>query len=93
MHPSMHLLKYISNNNDKPTKDITLALFLDLSKAFDTINHETLLNKLHHYVIRGVANSWSRSYLTDRSQYTEQNNHKSSLLNTRCGVPPRQYHY
>ena len=66
MHPILHLLKYISENNDKPTKDITLAVFIDLSKAFDTICHTTLINKLNFYGFRGITNEWFQSYLTKR---------------------------
>jgi len=83
----MYLLKHISDANDKPTKDITLGLFLDLSKAFDTINHSTLLSKLRHYGIRGVANDWFLSYLSNRSQFTEVNGTKSDTNNIICGVP------
>ena len=87
IHPVMQLLKDISEASDKPTKNVTLSVLLDLSKAFDTIKHSTLLSKLNHYGIRGVANDWFRSYLSDRSQYTLVNGTKSTPLTISCGVP------
>ena len=87
IHPILHLLKYISEHNDKPTKDITLAVFIDLSKAFDTICHTTLLNKLNFHGIQRITNEWFKSYLTQSKQYTEINSRKSALQNITCGVP------
>ena len=64
-----------------------INIFLDMSKAFDTLNHTILLNKLHYYGIRGVSLSLFRSYLQNRKQYTFVNNTKSSILNVSTGVP------
>ena len=48
-----------------------VGLFLDLSKAYDILDHSLLLDKLNTYGIRGIANTWMESYLSDRKQYVE----------------------
>ncbi len=83
----MHLLNHCAESNNKKNKDTTLAIFCDLSKAFDVINHEILLKKLKNYGLRGVANNWFRSYLNNRSQYVDIDGNKSSSIIMRCGVP------
>ena len=81
------LLKDIANANDKASQNRTLAVFLDLSKAFDTISHNILLKNLEHYGVRGICNNWFSSYLSNRKQYTQVNEHGSSLKEITCGVP------
>ena len=68
-------------------KKIVSGIFLDLTKAFDTVNHNILLAKLHNYGIRGVANDLLRSYLTNRYQYVSIGNTSSSKQPIKCGVP------
>ena len=65
----------------------TISIFLDLEKAFDTIDHPLLLRKLWHYGIRGIANHWLSNYLTGRKKYVEIKNIKSKLMQIMCGVP------
>ena len=77
---------------DKITKaidmgDYFVGIFIDLSKAFDTVNHDILLQKIEHYGIRGKIFHWIKNYLTNRKQFVEYNNHKSTMQNISCGVP------
>ena len=66
---------------------ITCALYVDLSKAFDTVNHSILLKKLQHYGIRGIPLNLLKSYLSNRKQYTFVNGSKSTELLIDIGVP------
>ena len=63
------------------------GVFVDLKKAFDTVDHEILLKKLSHYGIRGIANEWFCSYLTKRKQYVIIGNQVSTLNEISTGVP------
>lgn len=69
------------------TKQSVLSIFVDFSKAFDTVNHMILLDKLYFYGIRGPLHSWFQDYLTNRSQCTIYDGHKSSTRNISTGVP------
>ena len=63
------------------------AVFLDLSKAFDTVSHDVLLKKLEHYGIRGNALLLLKSYLTSRKQFVTFDGHRSEIKDVRIGVP------
>jgi len=64
-----------------------LGIYLDLSKAFDTVSHEILLYKLQYYGIRGLSNQWFKNYLENRTQLTYVNNTLSSPRKMSVGVP------
>lgn len=79
------LLDDVINGID--SKQAVGALFLDLRKAFDTLNHSILLEKIERYGIRGIANSIIRSYLSERKQFVSVGMSKSQMKSTRIGVP------
>jgi hypothetical protein len=78
-------MNYVSSalNN----KETAVAIFCDLRKAFDTVNHGILFKKLHKIGIRGVELEWFRSYLSNRKQFVFLNGTSSSLLEILLGVP------
>jgi retron-type reverse transcriptase len=67
--------------------DYTAGVFIDLSKAFDTLDHSVLLKKLSHYGIRGLSNDWIANYLSNRQQCVLFNNQLSLYRSISCGIP------
>ena len=63
------------------------GVFIDLKKAFDTLDHELPVEKLKVYGIRGVANKWLQNYLTNIKQYVVIDDYSSDMLDMTCGVP------
>ena len=62
-------------------------VFIDLEKAFDTVDHRILLQKLYYYGIRGSAHNWFQSYLFNRQQFVFISGPSSELMSIKCGVP------
>ena len=83
--PLLVLIDEIINALD--SGEVAVGVFLDFSKAFDTVNHKILLEKLYHYGIRDKAYAWLKSYLCDRNQFVSYNGFKSSERTITCGVP------
>ena len=69
------------------TGHFVCGIFIDLEKAFDTVNHEILCDKLNYYGLRGKVNDLIKSYLSNRKQYVSINGFDSELRNIECGVP------
>ena len=67
--------------------EYAIAIFLDFSKAFDTVNHDILYDKLQSYGIRGIALDWIKDYLSNRQQYVNVNGSCSEKQYIKCGVP------
>ena len=88
-HSTTHTLVKICDEIQKAvdTGNYACGVFIDLQKAFDTVNHEILIDKLHHYGIRGAPLNWFKSYLSMRNQFVNINNTYSSLRNISHGVP------
>ena len=85
---SLALIEILENLHLKlDNNEWIYGVYLDLSKAFDTVNHDILLHKLQHYGIRGKAHEWFYSYLNNRKQYTDVNNTQSDEKIINIGVP------
>ena len=83
--PLLDLYDKITNASEN--KEYAIGIFVDLSKAFDTINHTILVNKLSRYGIRGVALDLVTSYLSNRKQFVTFKGINSSMRTITCGVP------
>ena len=88
-HSTAHALIQITENIKKALDNgnHVCGVFIDLQKAFDTVNHDILIDKLSYYGIRGIPNQWFKSYLSNRKQYVSINGYNSDTMNIKHGVP------
>ena len=88
-HSTSHAILLITDKIQKAIENklFSCGIFLDLSKAFDTVNHHILLRKRENCGIRGIANQWFHSYLSNRKQFVSIFNDKSEELTITCGLP------
>ena len=84
-HAIIHLVDQINDNFEN--NKFTLGVFIDLSKAFDTVDHKILLKKLNFYGVCGQNIQWYESYLTNRKQFLTFDNKNTDFENITCGVP------
>ena len=85
MYALLDLVQKITSSID--AKKIYFGVFIDLQKAFDTVKHNMLIDKLEYYGIRGIAQEWLKNYLKDRKQLVQIDDCASTLLSVTCGVP------
>ena len=84
-HALISLTEKIRESLDKAK--YACGIFIDLKKAFDTVDHTILLKKLEYYGVRGISNEWFRSYLNGRRQFVSINGFESESIGTDIGVP------
>jgi len=85
---SMAVLAMVDKlTNALETKSCAMGIFIDLAKAFDTVDHKILLQKLSHFGIRGMPLNLLNDYMTGRKQYVSFNGVNSAMCDINCGVP------
>ena len=84
-HAILDIVSTIQTNMDQ--RLFSCGVFIDLKKAFDTVDHKILPHKLDHYGFRGVINKWFSSYLQGRTQTTQIDSYISARNDITCGVP------
>ena len=84
-HAAIEFVDRVAHKIDEG--EIPFSIFIDLSKAFDTLDHNILLQKLQHYGIHGTALNWFKSYLTERTQSVKFNGEISTPVTLETGVP------
>ena len=86
--PKLAILKLIGLFLENLGKEkFVISVFLDLKKAFDTLDHDIMLKKLHYYGIRGVYHDWFKIYLCNRRQVTTINSIEPNYANVITGLP------
>lgn len=83
--PIQNLVDIITENLE--SNKHTIGIFLDLTKAFDVLDHKILIKKLNYYGFKGLPLKWLKSYLENRKQFTIVNNLQSGLKYVKYGVP------
>ena len=87
IQPVLHFLNHVGNSYNKTNPELTMGIFIDLKKAFDTVSHNILIQKLRHYGLRGVVGDWLKNYLSNRKQFVQYDNVTSNMQDIVSGVP------